>query len=113
VTFGRGEDGQLGHGTASDQHTPLVVEAIKGTNPSAVVCGAEYTVAICQGGKEVYSWGWCAQAALCLFWAVAAMRCLQLRSACCRYGGDCRHVSIYAVDTSHHTHTAWAQAGLA
>ena len=59
VTFGRGEDGQLGHGTAADQHTPLLVEALRGKDATAVICGAEYTIAVCHGGKEVYSWGWC------------------------------------------------------
>lgn len=60
MTCGRGEDGQLGHGTARDQLAPLVVEALRGRQPSAVVCGAEYTFAICKGGEEVFSWGWCA-----------------------------------------------------
>jgi alpha-tubulin suppressor-like RCC1 family protein len=25
---------------------------------SAITCGAEYTVAICEEEDEVYSWGW-------------------------------------------------------
>jgi alpha-tubulin suppressor-like RCC1 family protein len=58
VTFGRGEDGQLGHGTADDQHEPMVVEALKGAHLGSVACGAEYTVAVTKTGDAVYSWGW-------------------------------------------------------
>lgn len=60
VTFGRGEDGQLGHGDPEDQQTPLLVEELRGAQIGAVSCGAEYTVAVSQNGAEVYSWGWCA-----------------------------------------------------
>ena len=59
VTFGRGEDGQLGHGDPEDQQTPLVVEELRGAHIGAVACGAEYTVAVSRNGSEVYSWGWC------------------------------------------------------
>lgn len=60
VTFGRGEDGQLGHGTADEQHEPTVVKALQECNPETVVCGAEYTIALCNKGNDAYSWGWCA-----------------------------------------------------
>lgn len=56
LSWGRGEDGQLGHGVALDQHTPCIVETLEGVAVAQVVCGAEYTVAIC--GGQVYSWGW-------------------------------------------------------
>jgi hypothetical protein len=36
----------------------MSVETLKASDPCAIVCGAEYTIAICRGGKEVYSWGW-------------------------------------------------------
>lgn len=57
--WGRGEDGQLGHGDAAQVDAPKAVAALAGKDVSAVVCGAEYTVAVSAQHRRVYSWGWC------------------------------------------------------
>lgn len=59
LTWGRGEDGALGHGDQEDRPTPTIVKGLENVGTlSAIVCGAEFTMAI--SDKEVYSWGWCA-----------------------------------------------------
>lgn len=58
MTYGRGEDGQLGHGRADNENKPLVVEALYGKEIDFVACGAEYTMAISSKRNEVWSWGW-------------------------------------------------------
>lgn len=58
LTWGCGEDGQLGHGSAEAHDVPGVVSMLMEKTVSAVTCGAEYTVAICEEDDEVYSWGW-------------------------------------------------------
>ena len=60
LTWGRGEDGQLGHGDGgADCRVPKVVDTLDGKSPSSVLGGAEYSIIICEGGKSVYSCGWC------------------------------------------------------
>ncbi|KAK9824201.1 hypothetical protein WJX72_008492 [[Myrmecia] bisecta] len=58
VSWGRGEDGQLGHGDADERLSAEAVHALQNAGATAVVCGAEYSVAICGKNNEVYSWGW-------------------------------------------------------
>eukprot|EP00891_Asterochloris_glomerata_P007758 jgi/Astpho2/7758/Aster-07597 len=58
VSWGRGEDGQLGHGDAEDRAKPQEVQALRNKGISSVHCGAEYSVAVCRREKQVYSWGW-------------------------------------------------------
>ena len=60
LSWGRGEDGQLGHGDADERTQPHAVHALQQADTSAVVCGAEYSVALSHERQEVYSWGWCA-----------------------------------------------------
>ncbi len=58
LTWGRGEDGQLGHGGAAAEEEPRAVYGLLNRGVSAVVCGAEYSVAVSGQEKQVYSWGW-------------------------------------------------------
>jgi alpha-tubulin suppressor-like RCC1 family protein len=58
LTWGCGDDGQLGHGDAQTRVVPFVVSDLIGKKIADVVCGAEYTVAISKEEDVVYSWGW-------------------------------------------------------
>ncbi|KAI3504647.1 hypothetical protein L2E82_46573 [Cichorium intybus] len=46
-TWGKGTNGQLGHGDNKDRDTPTLVEALGETRVKSVVCGSNVTVAIC------------------------------------------------------------------
>ncbi|OEL37762.1 Ultraviolet-B receptor UVR8 [Dichanthelium oligosanthes] len=46
-TWGRGANGRLGHGDSVDRNTPTLVEALKDKQVKSVVCGADFTTAIC------------------------------------------------------------------
>lgn len=58
VTWGRGEDGQLGHGNAESQNTPMVVQVLEGQDCDEIICGAEYTIAVSHSKNKIWSWGW-------------------------------------------------------
>ena len=58
MAWGRGEDGQLGHGDADDRTGPEAIHTLIRKGVTGVHCGAEYTVAVCRHRQEVYSWGW-------------------------------------------------------
>jgi alpha-tubulin suppressor-like RCC1 family protein len=58
VTWGRGEDGQLGHGDAESQHLPMVVQSLEGEECDEIICGAEYTIAVSHSKQKIWSWGW-------------------------------------------------------
>lgn len=55
-TWGRGDDGRLGHGDNGWKYVPRVVEALRGKNIVQVTCGSYHTAAITDAG-ELYSWG--------------------------------------------------------
>lgn len=57
-SWGRGEDGQLGHGDAEDRLIPTHLSALDGLEISSVTCGADHTTAYSERHMEVYSWGW-------------------------------------------------------
>ncbi|KAL0643151.1 hypothetical protein Bca4012_041441 [Brassica carinata] len=57
-SWGRGEDGQLGHGDAEDRPSPTQLSALDDHQIVSVTCGADHTVAYSQSRMEVYSWGW-------------------------------------------------------
>ncbi|KAJ1387800.1 Regulator of chromosome condensation, RCC1 [Sesbania bispinosa] len=57
-SWGRGEDGQLGHGDTEDRLFPTKVSALDGQDIVCVTCGAYYTVARTESSGDVYSWGW-------------------------------------------------------
>lgn len=46
-TWGKGTNGQLGHGNMEDVNTPTLVEALRDKQVKSVVCGTSYTAAIC------------------------------------------------------------------
>lgn len=57
-SWGRGEDGQLGHGDAEDRLLPTHLSALDGHEIASVTCGADHTIAYSNSRSEVYSWGW-------------------------------------------------------
>ncbi|KAM7529890.1 hypothetical protein LguiB_033300 [Lonicera macranthoides] len=57
-SWGRGEDGQLGHGDAEDRLSPTHVSALDGHDIVSITCGADHTAAYSQSHMQVYSWGW-------------------------------------------------------
>ena len=54
--FISGEDGQLGLGDKSDQHTPTFLDALRGIHVQQLACGSGHTCILTQDG-EVYTWG--------------------------------------------------------
>lgn len=57
-SWGRGEDGQLGHGDADERHTPTVISPLEECEISSITCGADHTTARSDSRLNVYSWGW-------------------------------------------------------
>ncbi|CAN6444048.1 unnamed protein product [Victoria cruziana] len=46
-TWGKGANGRLGHGDTDDRNSPSLVEALKDKQVKSVVCGSNFTAAIC------------------------------------------------------------------
>ncbi|XP_010547814.1 PREDICTED: X-linked retinitis pigmentosa GTPase regulator isoform X2 [Tarenaya hassleriana] len=46
-TWGKGSNGQLGHGDTEDRGIPTLVKALKGKQVKRIVCGSNFTAAIC------------------------------------------------------------------
>lgn len=57
-SWGRSEDGQLGHGDAEERHLPTIISALDDCQISSITCGADHTTARSDSTKTVYSWGW-------------------------------------------------------
>ncbi|KAG7982838.1 hypothetical protein I3843_04G073100 [Carya illinoinensis] len=57
-SWGRGEDGQLGHADAEDRFLPTQLSALDSHEIVSVTCGADHTTAYSRTLLEVYSWGW-------------------------------------------------------
>ncbi|KAG8071013.1 hypothetical protein GUJ93_ZPchr0006g45541 [Zizania palustris] len=58
-SWGRGEDGQLGHGDAEDRPVPTVLTAaFDAPGIVSVICGADHTTAYSDDELQLYSWGW-------------------------------------------------------
>ncbi|KAF8772726.1 hypothetical protein HU200_005445 [Digitaria exilis] len=57
-SWGRGEDGQLGHGDAEDRLVPTVLSGFDAPGITSVICGADHTTAYSEEDLQVYSWGW-------------------------------------------------------
>ncbi|GBG27678.1 RCC1 and BTB domain-containing protein 2 [Hondaea fermentalgiana] len=55
-TWGRGDDGRLGHGDQGWKHEPRLVAAIKTKIVAQVTCGSYHTAAVTDAG-ELYTWG--------------------------------------------------------
>lgn len=45
-TWGRGEDGQLGHGDTQDRSSPALVEALQGKTIVQMACGSGHTIVL-------------------------------------------------------------------
>ncbi|CAM6119340.1 unnamed protein product [Calypogeia fissa] len=57
-SWGRGEDGQLGHGDAEERHLPIINSTLADCEITAITCGADHTTAYSDTTRSVYSWGW-------------------------------------------------------
>ncbi|KAK9691974.1 hypothetical protein RND81_09G232600 [Saponaria officinalis] len=57
-SWGRGEDGQLGHGDAEDRFSPVQLSALDGNEVNSITCGADHTLAYSEPRLQVFSWGW-------------------------------------------------------
>eukprot|EP00752_Nemacystus_decipiens_P017544 g15723.t1 len=55
-TWGRGDDGRLGHGDNGWKYVPRVVEALEGHRIVQATCGSYHTAAVTDKG-ELYTWG--------------------------------------------------------
>lgn len=55
-TWGRGDDGRLGHGDNGWKFVPRLVEELHGKNIRQVTCGSYHTAAVTVSG-DLYSWG--------------------------------------------------------
>lgn len=55
-TWGRGDDGRLGHGDTGWKYIPRLVEVLRGKCVLYVTCGSYHTAAVTENG-EVYTWG--------------------------------------------------------
>ncbi|KAI3990988.1 hypothetical protein MKX01_026172 [Papaver californicum] len=58
VSWGRGEDGQLGHGDAEDRPFPTQMSALDGHEIISITCGADHATAYSESLMQLYSWGW-------------------------------------------------------
>ncbi|CAL0319733.1 unnamed protein product [Lupinus luteus] len=57
-SWGRGEDGQLGHGDTDDRLLPTQLSELDGRDILSITCGADHTIAYSESLSAVYSWGW-------------------------------------------------------
>mmetsp|Transcript_18157 Transcript_18157/g.23892 ORF Transcript_18157/g.23892 Transcript_18157/m.23892 type:complete len:547 (+) Transcript_18157:211-1851(+) len=55
-TWGRGDDGRLGHGDNGWKYVPRPVQALAGKVVVQITCGSYHTAAVTEGG-ELYTWG--------------------------------------------------------
>ncbi|CAM9211439.1 unnamed protein product, partial [Choristocarpus tenellus] len=55
-TWGRGDDGRLGHGDNGWKYVPRLVEGLKGQRIVQATCGSYHTAAVTEAG-ELYTWG--------------------------------------------------------
>lgn len=58
VSWGRGEDGQLGHGDPDEKVVPHAIYQLIQAKISDIYCGAEYSVAVSREDMKIYTWGW-------------------------------------------------------
>ena len=55
-SWGRGEDGQLGHGDAEDCHKPTIISDLDGCEITSIICGTNHTSTYSDIRLVVYSW---------------------------------------------------------
>lgn len=46
-TWGKGENGRLGHGDTEDRKTPTLVESLKDRHVKSISCGSKFTASVC------------------------------------------------------------------
>jgi len=56
-TWGRGQNGRLGHGGTENEMLPKAVEALAGQHVSQVSCGDFHTACVILNPTHVYAWG--------------------------------------------------------
>ncbi|CAJ1363488.1 unnamed protein product [Effrenium voratum] len=56
-TWGRGQNGRLGHGGEENELLPKAVEVLSGHSVGLVACGEFHTGCILQNAPHVYTWG--------------------------------------------------------
>ncbi|XP_052171839.1 PH, RCC1 and FYVE domains-containing protein 1-like isoform X2 [Diospyros lotus] len=49
-TWGKGAQGQLGHGDSEDRNTPTLIDAFKDKQIKSIACGANFTAVVCLHG---------------------------------------------------------------
>lgn len=59
-TWGKGANGQLGHGDTDNRNTPTLVHFLKDKQVKSVVCGSDFTAAIC-----IHKWASSADRTVC------------------------------------------------
>ncbi|XP_009598715.1 PH, RCC1 and FYVE domains-containing protein 1-like [Nicotiana tomentosiformis] len=59
-TWGKGENGQLGHGDCENKYTPTLVDILRDKQVKRIVCGSNFTAAIC-----VHNWALSADNSVC------------------------------------------------
>ena len=55
-TWGRGDDGRLGHGDTGWKYVPKITQALQGQMVVQVTCGSYHTAAVTEEGT-LYTWG--------------------------------------------------------
>lgn len=55
MTWGRGDDGRLGHGTSHWKYVPRITQSLAGQVVTMVTCGSYHTAAVSDGC--LYTWG--------------------------------------------------------
>lgn len=55
-TWGRGDDGRLGHGDNGWKYVPRITQSLAGQVVSMVTCGSYHTAAV-TGNGDLYTWG--------------------------------------------------------
>lgn len=56
-TWGRGQNGRLGHGSIDNELLPKAVELLSGHAVASVACGEFHTACVLQSAPHVYTWG--------------------------------------------------------
>eukprot|EP00271_Cylindrocystis_brebissonii_P008505 TRINITY_DN22878_c0_g1_i1.p1 TRINITY_DN22878_c0_g1~~TRINITY_DN22878_c0_g1_i1.p1 ORF type:complete len:446 (+),score=66.57 TRINITY_DN22878_c0_g1_i1:322-1659(+) len=57
-SWGRGEDGQLGHGDSDERNEPTIISGLDHCEITSITCGADHTTAYTRDKNVVWSWGW-------------------------------------------------------
>jgi hypothetical protein len=56
-SFGKGEDGMLGHGGPGNEAVPRLIEALNHVVVKQVAAGSDHSMVL-TGGGDVFTWGW-------------------------------------------------------